>query len=116
MLGIARWLFTVLGGLLVGAGIVLHGQVALARHMQQEVDNTGFVWRALGEATFAFQSGDIRMALAMREVPEEALQHSTNAAWVLVIVGGLIALTGPLLRHGRPQPAGKAPAARPRKG
>lgn len=115
MLGIARWLFTVLGGLLVGAGIVLHGHVALARHMQDEVANTGFVWRALGEATFAFQSGDIRMALAMKEVPEEALQHSTNAAWMLIVVGGLIALTGPLLRRAPHAAKAPPPAARPRR-
>ena len=52
------------------------------------------------------------MALAMKEVPEEALQHSTNAAWMLVVVGGLIALTGPLLRRARhPQ---KAPPRKPK--
>lgn len=107
MLGIARWLFTVIGGLLLGAGLVLHGQVALARHMQGEVSRTFFLWRALGEATFAFQSGDVRMALAMKEVPEAALRESDRAAWVLVIVGGLVSLTGPLLRRGRPASPGK---------
>ena len=104
MLGIARWLFTVIGGLLLGAGLVLHGQVALARHLQGEVRGTFFLWRVLGEATFAFQSGDIRMALAMKEVPAAALKESDRAAWVLVIVGGLVSLAGPLLRRGRPAP------------
>jgi hypothetical protein len=104
MLGIARWLFTLLGGLLLGAGLVLHGQVALARHMKNQVESTGWVWRALGEATFAFQSGDVRMAMAMQEVPDAALKQSDRAAWVVVIVGSLIALTGPLLRRGRPAP------------
>lgn len=103
MLGIARWLFTVLGGALLGAGLVLHGQVALARYMRQEVDNTFFLWRALGDATFVFQGGETRMALAMAEVPDAALKESDRAAWVLVVVGGLVALTGPLLRGGRPQ-------------
>jgi len=106
MIGIARWLFTLVGGVLVGAGLVLHGQVALARYMRDEVDGTFFLWRALGEATFVFQGGETRMALAMSEVPPEALSHSNGAAWVLIIVGGLIALTGPLLRrgHGTPPP------------
>ena len=54
MIGVARWLFTFLGGALLGAGLVLHGQVALARYMRQEVDNTFFLWRAIGHATFAF--------------------------------------------------------------
>jgi hypothetical protein len=51
------------------------------------------------------------MALAMSEVPPEALHHSDRAAWVLVIVGGLVALTGPLLRRGR---GGRPQAARKR--
>jgi hypothetical protein len=57
MIGIARWLFTLVGGVLVGAGLVLHGQVALARYMRDEVDNTFFLWRALGEATIVSQGG-----------------------------------------------------------
>ena len=109
---------------MIGAGLVLHGQVALARYMREEVDHTFFLWRALGHATFAFQGGETRMALAMAEVPEEALRHSNRAAWVLVIVGGLVSLTGPLLRRGHPvhlpgvtpkvkhRAAGKAPRSR----
>jgi hypothetical protein len=37
-------------------------------------------------------------------VPDAALKQSDRAAWVVVIVGSLIALTGPLLRRGRPAP------------
>lgn len=109
MIGIARWLFTLLGGVLLGSGLVLHGQVALARYMREEVDNTFFLWRAMGEATFVFQGGETRMALAMSEVPDEALKHSDRAAWVLVIVGGLVSLTGPMLRRGRGGPPRSAP-------
>jgi len=101
MLGIARWFFAVLGGLLAGAGLTLHGQVAFARYVKKEVDGTFFLWRAIGDATFAFQGGETRMALAMGEVPDDALRESDRAAWVLVIVGGLVALTSPLLRRGR---------------
>jgi hypothetical protein len=100
MLGFVRWFCAVFGGVVLGAGLVLHGQVALARHMRNEVDGTFFLWRALGQATFAFQGGETRMALAMAEVPEAALKESDRAGWVLVIVGGLIAVTGPLLRGG----------------
>lgn len=101
MIGIVRWLFTVGGGVLLGAGFVLHGQVALARYMREEVDMTFFLWRVLGDATFAFQGDETRMALAMSEVSEEALRQSDRAAWVLVLVGCLIAVTGPMLRRGR---------------
>lgn len=100
MLGIARWFFAVLGGVLLGSGLTLHGHVAFARYMKKEVDGTFFLWRAIGNTTFAFQGGETRMALAMSEVPDEALRESDRAAWVLVIVGGLVALTGPLLRKG----------------
>jgi hypothetical protein len=109
MIGIARWLFTVLGGLLVGGGLTLHGQVALARHLREEVDGTFFLWRAIGEATFYFQGAETRMALAMAEVPEEALVHSDRAAWALLIVGALIAVTAPLLGRGRPASAASSP-------
>lgn len=103
MLGFVRWFFALLGGVLLGSGLVLHGQVAIARVMRKEVQNTFVLWRAIGEATFAFQSDDVRIALWMNEIPEAAIQESDRAAWVLVIVGGLIGITGPLLRRpGKP--------------
>ncbi|MBM4063151.1 MAG: hypothetical protein FJ265_18950 [Planctomycetes bacterium] len=108
-----RWLVVVLGGVLLGVGLALHGQVALARHLRAEVDRTFFLWRALGYATFAFQGGENRMALAMKEVPEEALVESDRAAWVLVAVGGLVTLTGPLLRRRKVGKVGKAGARIP---
>jgi hypothetical protein len=110
VLGFIRWFVTLVGGTVLGTGLVLHGQVALARYMRQEVERTFFLWRAIGNATFAFQGGETRMALAMAEVPDAALRESDRSAWVLVAVGGLIALTGPLLRGGRPS---GAPAAAP---
>lgn len=101
MLAFVRWFVAVVGGLLLGGGMTLHGQVAFARYVKQEVDSTFFLWRAIGDATFAFQGGETQMALAMGAVPDEALKESDRAAWVLVIVGGLVALTGPLLRRGK---------------
>jgi hypothetical protein len=96
-----RWFCVVFGGVLMGVGLALHGQVALARHMQNEVDRTFIVWRWLGKATFAFQGGETRMALAMREVPQSALRESDRAAWQLIGVGVVIALAGPWLRASR---------------
>lgn len=110
MLGFVRWFFALLGGVLLGSGLVLHGQVAIARVMRKEVQNTFVLWRAIGEATFAFQSDDVRIALWMNEIPDAAIQESDRAAWVLVIVGGLIGITGPLLR--RPGKPAVARAAR----
>jgi hypothetical protein len=108
MLALVRWFFTLAGGVVLGAGLTLHGQVAFARYCQHQVDSTFFLWRAIGHATFAFQGGETRMALAMGEVPEAALRESDRAAWVLVVVGGLVALTAPLLRGGRRSPPSQA--------
>jgi len=95
-----RWLLTLIGGVLTGAGLVLHGQVAIARVMREELANTFFLWRAVGESTIFLQGGDVRLAFAMREVPTEVLRECDLAAWTLVAVGGLIALAALLL----PQP------------
>jgi hypothetical protein len=106
MLALARWFFAVAGGLVLGAGLMLHGQVAFAHYVKQELDSTFFLWRAIGEATFAFQGGETQMALAMGAVPDAALKESDRAAGVLVIIGALLALTAPLLRRGaRPRAA-----------
>ncbi len=112
MLAFARWFFAVAGGLVLGAGLTLHGQVAFARYVKQQVDGTFFLWRAIGDATFAFQGGETQMALAMAEVPDAALVESDRAAWVLVIIGALIALTSPLLRRGAAAAKPRAPARR----
>lgn len=99
MIAFARWFFALFGGVLLGAGLVLHGQVAVARVMRQQVHNTFFLWRAIGEATFALQGDDVRIALWLDEVPESAIRDSDRAAWMLVIVGSLVGITGPLLRR-----------------
>lgn len=106
---LGRWFLTLSGGLLLGAGLVLHGQVALARWMRAEVEDTFFLWRAVGEATIFVQGGDVRFALALREVPEDVLRESDVAAWTLVAVGLLLAVAAPL--H---QAADHTPRARPR--
>ncbi|HEX6813757.1 MAG TPA: hypothetical protein VF384_19205 [Planctomycetota bacterium] len=71
--------------------------------MRDEAEATFFLWRAIGNATFVFQSGERRLALALYELPEDVIKESIRSAWVLVIVGSLVAITGPLLRAGSPQ-------------
>lgn len=110
MRAFVRWFAALLGGVLVGAGLTLHGQVALARHADQQVENTFVLWRWIGQATFYFQGGETRMALAMHEIPDGALDESDRAAWVLIILGALFALTGPLVRRSEAGPARKPPS------
>jgi hypothetical protein len=105
--GLLRWLCVVVGGTLLGAGLVLHGQVAMARYLRHEVESTFFLWRAIGRATFAFQGGETRLALAMAEVPEAALYASDRAGWVLIGLGSMLAVAGPMLFGGRLRAKGR---------
>ncbi|MBM3974080.1 MAG: hypothetical protein FJ301_08275 [Planctomycetes bacterium] len=105
MRALLRWMLTTLGGLVAGVGVTLHSQVAFARFLQDEVDGTFFVWRAIGRATFWFQGESTQLALAMAEVPASALRASDIAAWTLVAVGGLVAFAGLLLPRHAPPPA-----------
>jgi hypothetical protein len=92
-----RWFLTLTGGALLGAGLVLHGQVALARMMSGEVERTFVLWRAIGKATVFLQGSDVRMALAMSEVPPEVLRESDFAAWTLIGAGVGLAAAALLL-------------------
>ncbi len=117
MVRCVRWFLILLGGVLIGCGLTLHGQVALARHARAEVENTFVLWRAIGEATFYLQGGETRLALAMREVPAESLKESDRVAWVLIALGGLLAVTVPLWRvRQRGTGPAKMPAKPPAKG
>lgn len=107
--GFGRWFLTLLGGVLLGGGVVLHGQVALVRAMTNEVHQTFFLWRAIGRATIFLQGGDVQMAFAMTEVPPEVLRECDFAAWTLVAVGALIAIAAPLLPRGRRLPRRVSP-------
>jgi hypothetical protein len=99
---IARWLFTLIGGLFLGAGLELHGLIAISWRMIGEVDNTLFLFRAIGRATIFMLGSERRIALAIKEIPPEVLEECSRTAWMLVIVGGLFSVTAPFLRHHGP--------------
>ena len=93
-----RWLLTLLGGVLIGAGLVLHGQLTVACHMREEVDNTFFLWRAVGRMTFMFQGDVTQSALILGDLPERVLVESERAAWSLLFLGAILLLAGALVR------------------
>jgi hypothetical protein len=95
---LVRWWLTLFGGVLLGAGLVLHGQVAVAHHMRDEVDGTFFLWRAVGELTFVFQDDLTRAALLIRELPSDVLARSDLAAWVLMALGGVSVVAATFVR------------------
>ena len=100
-LRLARWWLVLLGGTLLGGGLVLHAQVALARHAREEVQRTFFLWRGIGQLTFIFQDDRTKLALWMNEVPPNVLRESDRGAWTLIVLGGVLALAAPMCTRGR---------------
>jgi hypothetical protein len=101
VLRLVRWWVVLLGGALLGAGLCLHGQLAVARHLREEAQSSFFLWRAIGGLTFIFQDEVTQAAIWMDEVPEPVLRESDRAAWTLVVIGGLLGAAAPLLRGRR---------------
>lgn len=98
LLRLLRWWLVLLGGICLGAGLFLHGQIALARAYRSGYDETFFLWRQIGHATFFLQGADHRIALTLSEVPAEVIDESDRAAWALLVIGGLFALSAPWVR------------------
>ena len=111
-LAFVRWWVVLLGGTLLGAGLVLHAQVALAHQSRDEVQGVFFLWRGLGQLTVIFQDDTTKMALWLNEVPEALLVESDRAAWTLVVIGAFFAITAVFLqrRPGKGKGASKARA------
>ena len=97
---LVRWWGVLLGGVLLGAGLCLHGQLAVAMELRDNAQNTFILWRAVGQITFIFQDEVTQAALWMHEVPDSVVRESDRVAWTMVVIGALIASAAPLL-HGK---------------
>ncbi len=89
------------GGMLIGAGLVLHAEVAMAEHIRNEVQSVFFVWRGIGQLTFVFQGDLVQTALFLNDVPDEVLVHSDRMAWTLTLIGLLFLICAPQVRRRR---------------
>ncbi|GDY03497.1 hypothetical protein LBMAG49_28260 [Planctomycetota bacterium] len=98
---IARWWLLLIGGILLGAGMELHGLVAIAHRMVDEVDQTFPLFVAIGRATIFLLGNDQRIALMLKDVPPDVLDECTRSGFILMTVGGLFAVTAPILRGPR---------------
>ena len=98
---LTRWWSVLFGGVLFGAGLVLHGQLAFALDMREEVQGTFFLWRAFGQITFIFQEEVVQTALWLNEVPDRVIAESDRAAWTLLVVGALLAASSAFYRRKR---------------
>ena len=89
---------SVFGGMLIGVGLLLAGQVHVVRLMRQRVEDTAGVWRWVGKATFVAQSHDVQTALVLNKIPEATVQECERIAIALVALGMACALSVPFLR------------------
>ena len=99
VLRIARWWLTLVGGVLLGMGLVLHGQVAVTYQLRDQVDSMFILWRGIGKLTFAFQDSTTQAALTAHDFPVELIREADRAAWTLVAIGGILAVTAFLIRR-----------------
>ncbi len=99
VLRIARWWLTLLGGVLLGMGLVLHGQVMAVHYMRNEVANTFILWRGIGKLTFAFQDSTTQTALTAHDFPVSLIREADRASWTLVAIGVILAATAFLIRR-----------------
>ena len=102
MLAIARVWALFLGGLLFGSGILLHAQIACLRLAREEVENTFFLWRAIGGLTFVFQDDVTKAALWAHEVPDSVIRESDRAGWTLIALGAICVVASCFMRHRKP--------------
>ena len=96
-----RWWLVFLGGLLIGAGLVLHGQVAMAEYARDEVQGVFILWRVVGQLTFIFQDDLTQTGLFLNDVPTDVLVQSDRMAWTLSLFGVVLEITATQLRRCR---------------
>ena len=89
----------VFGGILVGVGLLLACQIHVVRHMRQQVDDTFFLWRWVGKATFVAQTHDVQTAIVLEKIPESTIQECERIAIALMALGSACALSVPFLRR-----------------
>jgi len=98
---VTRALICFVAGILVGAGLLLYGQVRLAEYFRDEVFSTFFLWRAIGDATYFLQGTDVQVALTLSKLPAESIVHSKRLAITLIVLGGELMLLLPFLKPRR---------------
>ena len=91
------------GGMILGAGLFLHGINASAEYVREEAANTFFLWRWIGNITFPFQDDASQLALWLNQVPPAMIDESGRDAWTLIVVGCFLVALSPCCRakHGK---------------
>jgi len=100
-LALARWWMVLVGGIILGGGLFLHGVQASAIYVREEAANTFFLWRWIGSITFPFQDDATQLALWLNEVPRSMIEESGRDAWTLIAIGCLLVLLSPCCKAKR---------------
>lgn len=94
----ARWACTLLGGILLGAGLLLWGQAVLLDYVQDQVGARFFLVRWVGKVSFVFLAVDQKVPLALADIPAEVVAESARWARALMILGGCVGVLALFLR------------------
>ncbi|PIE22349.1 MAG: hypothetical protein CSA62_12625 [Planctomycetota bacterium] len=86
-------------GVLIGAGLLLYGQVMFAEEVRSEVENTFFLWVQIGHATFFLQGADVQASLVLANIDPEYYEHSEKVALTLMILGACLLFSASFVRE-----------------
>jgi len=90
--GLVRWFLHLLGGVFLGMGLLLWGQAEFLAYVRDEVEGTFFLFRWIGKISFVFMSADKKVALALADIPPEAVQESVRWAKAFLVTGAALVL------------------------
>lgn len=90
--GAVKWLLHLLGGVFLGMGLLLWGQAEFLHYVRHEVEDTFFLFRWIGKISFVFMSPGRKVALALAEIPPEAVRESLRWAKAFLVLGAALIL------------------------
>ncbi len=90
------WCCTVVGGVLIGAGLFLWAQLSGIRYAREQHEDLNFMEKFLGKLTFLWRSLDEKLVLAIGDVPDSYLVRCELLANTFAVIG-LVVLALPLV-------------------
>ncbi len=102
-----KWVLHLLGGVLIGMGLLLWGQAEFLSYVRHEVEGTFFLFRWIGKVSFVFMSSPTKVALALSDIPPEAVRESVGWAKFFLAAGGALVLLSLFASPSRGRRTGK---------
>ena len=98
------WACVLSGGAGVGAAGVMMIELRIVHSMREGVAELGWFDRWAGKVLFKWRPVDEKVAFAISELPEESLERTERAAWLIGLSGLALAGLGPALLRWRWRP------------